>query len=152
MAAADALTALDVARFWSKVDAGGLFDCWPWRGKLQRDGYGQFAVRGRLLTASRVACALAHGPSELEACHTCDCPACCNPAHLYWGTHAANMRDRQRRVRQARGERNGRAKLTAAQVREIRGRGGSCRQLAAEFGVDRTTIRDIRNGEIWRHA
>lgn len=146
------MNALDVARFWSKVNASSLFDCWPWSGKLDHDGYGQYAVRGRMFTASRLACELAHGPSDLEACHTCDNPACCNPGHLYWGTHARNIADRQARGRQACGERNGRAKLTVAQVREIRARAGSRRALAREFGVDPATIRDIMKGKIWRSA
>ena len=145
------LTETDLARFWSKVDARGLFNCWPWLGKFDHDGYGQFAVRGQMHTASRLACALAHGPSALEACHTCDHPACCNPAHLYWGTHQDNMDDRARRNRAARGERNGRAKLTADQVREIRALGGSVRGLAREFGIDPHTVRDIRRGKIWAH-
>ena len=28
------------------------------------------------------------------ACYTCDNTLCCNPDHLYWGTHITNMRDR----------------------------------------------------------
>ena len=146
------LTESDCDRFWSKVDRRDPDACWEWRGPLRRDGYGFFGVGGRNLTASRLACELAHGPSELESCHTCDNPRCCNPAHLYWGTHRQNMRDRDERGRTASGERNGRAKLTAEQVREIRGRPDSQRKLAVEFGVDRTTIRDIRQGKIWQHA
>lgn len=60
-----------------------------------------------------------------------------------------------------RGERNGQAKLTEAQVRDIRKRyvasrnsnqytkNGNCGELAEEFGVNRRTIRRIADGEDW---
>ncbi len=49
----------------------------------------------------------------------------------------------------------GRARLTDAQVLEIRGRcaagfGDSQRQVAAEFGVSASTVRDIVAGKTWR--
>jgi hypothetical protein len=35
------MTPAEIARFWSLIDAGDLFGCWPWRGKLQRDDAAQ---------------------------------------------------------------------------------------------------------------
>ena len=128
------------------VTAGG---CWLWQGHRDRHGYG---VRGGRL-AHRVAWELARGPipAGLSVCHHCDEPACVNPEHLFVATHAENMADRGRKGRAARGERNGRAKLTAEQAAAIRARAGeSHRSLAREFGVDRTTVRDIVRGVIWR--
>jgi hypothetical protein len=53
------------------------------------------------------------------------------------------------------GERNGRAKLTAAQVVELRRRhdqeGISNAELARQFGVSKTLARLIVNGAIWQH-
>jgi hypothetical protein len=53
------------------------------------------------------------------------------------------------------GERNGQAKLTASQVREIRTRyaagGVFQRILAAEYGVDRALISYIVTGKSWAH-
>lgn len=36
-------------------------------------------------------------PSNVHALHSCDVRLCCNPAHLRWGTHQENMRDRAER-------------------------------------------------------
>jgi len=45
--------------------------------------------------ASRAVFQLAHRdlkPGE-DVCHRCDEPLCCNPAHLYAGSHRENMRE-----------------------------------------------------------
>lgn len=39
------------ARFWVKVDVRGPDECWPWRERLNRKGYGSFAVRGRRIAS-----------------------------------------------------------------------------------------------------
>lgn len=55
----------------------------------------------------------------------------------------------------ARGERHSQAKLTEAQVREIRSRvaaGEVQRRLAAEYGVNVATVCNIVNRKIWAHV
>lgn len=86
-----------VEAFWSKVDrSGGPRACWPWTASRQPDGYGKVNRRGRYLVASHVALEIALGrdlaPGEFS-CHRCDNPPCCNPAHLFPGTNAENLRD-----------------------------------------------------------
>lgn len=54
----------------------------------------------------------------------------------------------------ATGEQHGLAKLTEAQVREIRKLKGtkSCRALAEDFGVTHGTIHSIHHRRTWKHV
>ena len=86
-------------RFWAKVQKTET--CWLWVAGTDRDGYGQFLV-GRLPhRAHRISWALYHGtvPDGAHVLHTCDIPRCVNPAHLFLGDQAINMRDRSEKGR-----------------------------------------------------
>lgn len=71
--------------------------------------------------------------------------------NLRWKTHADNDADKDRHGTRAKGEGNGRAKLTEEQARAVLASKASARALARELGVSRSTIRLIRNGKNWRH-
>lgn len=141
-------------RFWSKVDrSAGPTACWPWTASRKPRGYGKFRLGRRILTASRVAFALAHdGEEPVGVRHECDNPPCCNPAHLLAGTQMENSGDMVSRGRSLRGERNPMAKLTAAQAAEVlrrHGAGERASALAREFGVSEGLVRAIRDGRCW---
>lgn len=83
-------------RFWARVEKRGPDECWPWTGYRDAKGYGQIALNRRTAEgAHRVSWALARGeiPDGIHVLHRCDNPPCCNPAHLFLGTHADNMWD-----------------------------------------------------------
>jgi hypothetical protein len=144
----------DAERFWSKVSKSD--GCWLWRSGTSERYYPYFRIGGQRIGAHRVAYLLTHGeiPADLDVLHHCDTPRCVNPVHLFLGTAQDNCQDAARKGRtfRPRGELSGSAKLTEAKVREIRTRyaeGTGPRPLAREFGVDRSTIREIVCRRTW---
>lgn len=90
-------------------------------------------------------------PQGLYVCHTCDNRRCINPEHLFLGTHQDNMDDRERKGRNkvpvnATGSKAHRAKLTEAQVAEIRAASGPSRLIAAKYGISDGHTRALRRG------
>lgn len=149
-----------IHRLEAKIDKRGPDECWPWIGGMGSWGYGSFWIEGKNINSSRAVYILMVGPvgSDLVVRHTCDNPACCNPAHLVPGTQAENLkdcRDRKRTVyRFGKDHPRPTSKLTESQVREVRklSREGlnNC-QIARQYGVDNTTIRSIVLGKTWAH-
>jgi hypothetical protein len=134
-------------------------DCWPWlAGRSMAYGRFNWVEDGKSRTerAHRLAWWLAHGsmpPEGMCVCHACDNPICCNPHHLFLGTRADNMQDMARkgraRNRPLSGEKNGNARLTESDVREIRASSVSANKLAREYGVSQSTISRLRLRETW---
>ncbi len=156
------ITEKDIDRFWSKVDVRGPDECWPWLAAKMPNEYGAFALRHNVIFgAHQVAAYLGLGPPEpitLYALHTCDNPPCCNFFHLFYGTNKDNQDDASRKCRHrlqkhpefARGERNGKAKLTTEQVLQIRSSSLKQIELSELYGVSQTNISEIKLGKIWR--
>jgi len=149
------LTDEEWQRFRDKFSVGDPDTCWPWKAGHFTDGAGNFYLRKKYMRAPRVAYELSNGPVKggLHVLHHCDNPGCVNPRHLYLGTNYDNIRDRNSRNRQAKGEGNGRAKLTANNVAAMRiahKNGASYRYLAYFYGVSPTTIQQAVRGKTWR--
>ena len=136
------ITPTNLARFWSKVDVQNPEDCWPWRARKSRFGYGLF----RDEKAHRISYNLLIGPipDGLFCLHKCDRPSCCNPHHIFLGTIADNNQDSAAKGRKRKGERHPNSKLTDAQVQEIRTSPETGAAIARRLGVSKSTISGIR--------
>jgi hypothetical protein len=148
-------------RFWRYVGPVEENGCILWTGAKDADGYGVIrrgTQKANNVRAHRVSYEMFVGPvpNGLMILHTCDRPPCINPFHLLVGTAAENSDDMVAKDRQAKGERNGYAKLTATVVVEIRRRheAGNLThdQLAADYGVSSHAIWGVLNGKTWTHV
>jgi hypothetical protein len=173
-----AMTESDRNRFFSKIKPGAPDECHEWQAYKNPEGYGIFRAGcyDPMIHAHRVAYMLhyqvelpnsRHGGSKTCVLHTCDNPACCNPAHLWLGSRDDNMKDCAKKGRIISkstppvgiGEKNGRALLTEDQVRYIRRTHKNSPHkmaildvLADQFGISRNSIRDITGRRTWKHV
>lgn len=119
-----------------RVERRGPDECWPWIGPSVK-GYGQ-------VTGGRVRKYAHHATLELAlgrplrpgymACHHCDNPRCCNPAHIYEGTAQTNHDDMVARGRQRGGVELGgnRPDVTRRWVADLRDRGGEAASVTSD--------------------
>lgn len=172
-----------VARFWAKVDKTGDCWVWTaglnrfGYGKFYFEGRTVGAHKASLALHEGTAL------SDRWVLHHCDNPPCVRPDHLYYGTPAENVHDAIVRGRvvtgddhwthreperltrgddhwtrrmpgATAGERNGRAKVTAADAAAIRvtyAAGGiSQSTLASQYGVSQVQISHIIRGAAWK--
>ena len=69
--------------------------CWLWTGSHVR-GRGTIWFRNCMVSAPRMAKIIsdrAWPAPGLQACHSCDNPACVNIDHIWWGTNTQNSHD-----------------------------------------------------------
>lgn len=146
-------------KFWSKVNLAEPDQCWNWKRSTWgfRREYGKTMLNGKIMSAHVAAYLIAVGPvpDGFEVCHKCDNGLCCNPQHLWLGTHQQNMQDRENKFRRPRdrGEANVRAKLTWDDVTLIREQlavGIPRKYVAETFHVTTTTIRGIELNLHWK--
>ena len=136
--------------FWDYVDkSNGPNSCWPWTRHIDSLGYGRAVPRnkGHSPLSHRHAWTFSNGkiPKGLHVLHSCDNPKCCNPAHLFLGTHQDNMKDRNKKRRFF-------AVLTEEKVKAIRRQyasGITQSTLAKQFRVSPSNISLICSRVNW---
>lgn len=146
-------------RFWSKVNKGDEDQCWVWNAGCNPKGYGNFWVNGKTVTASCYAYTLTYGTitPHMNVLHSCDNPPCCNPKHLFLGTHKDNAVDREHKHRcnRDKGDDHTNAKLTWHDIDIIRNKHAfgelSQTELARTFNVSVQLINKIVHNKVWKN-
>ena len=122
--------------------------CWLWERYCDPNGYGRIGkpVEGETLL-HRLSWVRYRGPipDDLLVLHRCDTPSCCNPAHLFLGTHQDNSDDKHNKGRNVQGK----AILTLAQVKEAYTVSEAAQSVADRFGVARNVIYQVRGRSNW---
>ena len=90
-------------------------------------------------------------PPGAECCHKDGNPTNNDPANLYWGTHLKSMRNKVRAGRSARGQKNGRARLSDDVVLAILRSPEKPKDIAKRFGISRQHVYKIKSGTSWGH-
>ena len=146
------LTQGEIDQFWDTIDIGDEDACWEWLGGHNGDGYGYYKCQ----RAHRLAFSLVKGKPKHYVLHRCNNRACCNPAHLYDGTHKQNMLDMAEACSHdgfnRKGEKHPKAILTNDEARIIKQSSETGISLARRFHVSPATISMIQHGKRWPHV
>jgi hypothetical protein len=133
-------------------------ECLIWPFDRGDKGYAKIRLDGKPKFVSRVVCEHAHGPAPTathEAAHSCGngSDGCVSPQHLSWKTRTENEADKLIHGTLTHGERNGCAKLSERDIREILALRGKAlqREIAERFGIRQSQVSHIHTGKSWGH-
>lgn len=130
--------------FWASVRRDEATGCWVWQGARIKSGYG---IVGAHVYVHRFVYDYIYGLApDLHVCHRCDNPPCCNPFHIFAGTHADNMRDMSVKLRAAK------ASLTVEQVHIIRASSSKALDVANQLHVPKHVVDDVRAGKNYKYV
>ena len=131
-------------------------ECLIWPFAAGSTGYGLLRHSGRQRVVSRIVCEIINGPPPMDnsqAAHTCGRGrlGCVAPTHLRWASPSENQHDKIAHGTTRRGTRSPLAKLTEADVLNIRAIGKTLSQteIASRFGITQTTVSKIILGKKW---
>ena len=118
--------------------------CWEWQGRIGTHGYGVLPDHS---LAHRTAHEVFIGPIPTWkiVCHSCDYRPCCNPEHLFLGTHGDNTQDAFQKGRMH----NPPLKLSDDDVRAIReliDQGVNQYEIARRFNIRQPMVSRIKSG------
>lgn len=139
--------------------AENIDECWIWKCRRDRDGYGISKVDGKSARVHRIMYELYYDvkltPNQLVL-HKCNNGhlSCCNPEHLKVGTHKENAMDRDLAGRTRKGSLHGNAKLTEEQAKKIKELflyGYKAKEISEYMGIPTSTVYNLKYGA-WKHV
>jgi hypothetical protein len=126
------------------MKGGDINVCWPWTSKTNaKDGRPYFTVNKQRHPAYAYVLSLVKEEKKTKdqmVLHSCDNLICCNPHHLSWGDHQANMNDMKER------DRHGLPIIVVRAIRRLLDEGKTQKEIAILYGVSRETISAIATG------
>lgn len=146
-------------RFWSKVDKRGENECWLWKGRKDKDGYGEFSIDRKGYRAHRISWQIANGRPPRKGfviAHTpivCHNPSCCNPNHLSEKTRQGNSDDMRIDGTVLRGESSRTRKYDQNKIDEVRALYKELRstlKVSKLTGVGKSSVYNIVNYISWK--
>jgi hypothetical protein len=132
-------------------------DCWEWQG-YSANGTPSVSHNGKMISVRRLFTELLGGQLK-EGYYVAKCgnKVCVNPAHTTYNDPKQHMRKANknslksptRRLKIQLYKRATMGKLTQEKADEIRSSSETSRVLAARYGVDKSIICRIKNGQAW---
>ena len=132
--------------------------CWNFTGSINQGGYGRIKLKKQEYLAHRLMAHLTIRPLSSDTqvvAHKCDNPRCINPEHLFITSNTGNMADRDAKGRMSRGDIHPNAKLTTANILEIRSlyeSGISQSKIAKMFNINQVSVYNIVHKKTWKHV
>jgi hypothetical protein len=126
-------------------------NCIVWGGSKTKTGYGTITYKHKKFYTHRAMWKAKYGaiPEGLDVLHKCDNPPCINPEHLFLGTQAINMLDRDLKGR----HKCGGGKMTTEKIYSLRKKynaGAKQIDLAKEYDLHPRTVHKIVNYQTWK--
>lgn len=139
-------------RFWRLAERRGPDECWPWKGSAE------FCVQtGEVETPIRAAWRVQRGPipEGHAVVSKCRPTVCVNADHLSTGPNGAQGALAGELGKALKGEQVGTARLTEAQVVQIRQHAHDWADItgfAHQFGVSASCVRNALIRKTWKHV
>lgn len=127
--------------------------CFIWPFSVGSDGYPTMRIHGRMTRLNRYVCECQNGPApsfDHQAAHSCGNRRCLSRSHLRWATPKENADDRLKHGTQTFGEDHHNSRISNANADRIRADNRRHADIAADFGVDRSTVSAIKRGALRR--